>query len=611
MSSAQIKILARDSLPEVLETHRAAGRKVGFTSGAFDLLHAGHVDYLEKAKALVDVLVVGVNSDSSVQGNKGPARPINRDFDRARVVSGLASVDYVFIFDELNNNQNVTVIKPDLYIKASDYDAAGLSSKALVESFGGEVKFVDFMKGRSSSGIISTIETNLISKTGAEVSYDKRPAAFVDRDGTINVAVDYLHNPDQFEFIEGALDGLRKLREAGFRIVVITNQPGIGLGYFTREDLFRVNSRMLKGADSKGVVFDRIYYCPHSKGENCHCRKPGTLLIERAVKDLNIDLQNSVVIGDMTLDVMLAKNLNIPSILVETGRAGDDRTYDINPTWSAKNLCEAADITIREIGSFGKIADKFVGSDSQSDSQHMMELLGKFGGGLGHDFSNVFGAIKGCLDLIRHRLEELSGAENTTLTEIVSLAEKATDKGMGITDRLRAFARPGEIKRSRISLRSCVESVVDLLGKTRSKHEVEVVFAEDFEVEIADFTVNQMLLQLFHNSLDAMNHLKERFIWVVVDKADIRASDGSSLKPGKYAKLSITDHGKGITPEHRSAMFNPFFSTKSRGIGKGMGLSMSMAKAVMHKHGGDLVVGSTPGVGTTIALYFPLSADNA
>ena len=135
------KIFSRAEIIEKLKSERPA--RVGFTSGSFDLIHPGHVDYLSKAKELCDCLIVAVNSDNSIKGYKSELRPIVPADSRAKVVAALEAVDYVFIFDELNNNQNITLLKPDYYIKAADYNKKSLSSAPLVESYGGEVKLID------------------------------------------------------------------------------------------------------------------------------------------------------------------------------------------------------------------------------------------------------------------------------------------------------------------------------------------------------------------------------------------------------------------------------------------------------------------------------------
>ena len=123
---------SREAAVGLAQQYRAAGKRIGYTSGVFDILHAGHVEYLEYARSRVDVLFVGVNSDASVRANKGPQRPINSEQQRAAVLAGLRAVSHLFIFSERNNNVNIELLRPDLYIKAGDYSGV----VALEKSYG-------------------------------------------------------------------------------------------------------------------------------------------------------------------------------------------------------------------------------------------------------------------------------------------------------------------------------------------------------------------------------------------------------------------------------------------------------------------------------------------
>jgi rfaE bifunctional protein nucleotidyltransferase chain/domain len=341
------KIRTRDEVVELCRAYRDAGKRIGFTSGAFDVLHAGHVEYLEHARSLVDVLVVGLNSDASIRGYKSPSRPINGEVERAEVLAGLQAVDHVFVFPEKNNNTNVELLEPHVYIKAGDYKPESLSSKGAVESYGGRVEIVPFKAGFSTTGVVEKIATMLKTEEGEKIDYERRPAVFVDRDGTVNEHVEYLSDPEQFREIPGSFEALKAIGDLGYRIVIVTNQPGIGLGYFSKEDFFAVNRAMMRQASSVGCLIDKIYFCPHSKGDKCRCRKPDPYFIERAVKELNIDLTKSFVIGDMTSDVQLGKNAGCGTILVKTGRGGDDGLHDVTADFVVSDLREACEVIAR------------------------------------------------------------------------------------------------------------------------------------------------------------------------------------------------------------------------------------------------------------------------
>ena len=133
------------------------GKKIVFTNGCFDIIHAGHVDYLEKAKSLGDILVVGLNSDSSISRIKGTKRPIvNQDY-RKRVLEALKSVDLVVVFDEDTPLRLIKEIKPDVLVKGGDWSIENIVGADFVQSYGGEVKTIDFIYDISTSKIIEKI----------------------------------------------------------------------------------------------------------------------------------------------------------------------------------------------------------------------------------------------------------------------------------------------------------------------------------------------------------------------------------------------------------------------------------------------------------------------
>lgn len=148
-----------------IEFARQSGERIVFTNGCFDILHAGHVHYLEQAKALGDRLVVGLNNDESIKRLKGQDRPINPLKERATVVSGLASVDWVIPFGEQNGNQHddtpfdlISLIKPDVLVKGGDYTIEQIVGADVVENNGGEVAIIDFVDGCSTTKIINKIQ---------------------------------------------------------------------------------------------------------------------------------------------------------------------------------------------------------------------------------------------------------------------------------------------------------------------------------------------------------------------------------------------------------------------------------------------------------------------
>ena len=138
---------------------RRGGRQIVFTNGCFDILHAGHVQYLERAKNLGDFLVVGLNSDRSVRKLKGKNRPVNSQNDRALVLAGLSAVDCILIFDEETPLNLIKKVQPHILVKGADWSVNSIAGAKEVKSWGGKVKLIPLLKGRSSSGILKKIKS--------------------------------------------------------------------------------------------------------------------------------------------------------------------------------------------------------------------------------------------------------------------------------------------------------------------------------------------------------------------------------------------------------------------------------------------------------------------
>jgi len=154
-----MKIVERSALDALLQELRRQQKVIVFTNGCFDILHVGHVRYLQAARKLGDVLVLGLNSDTSVQALKGPTRPINCQADRAEVLAGLEAVDYIVIFNEITAERLVAAVKPDIYVKGGDYIVEDLPEAGIVREYGGQVVLLPEVEGRSSSNMIEKIRT--------------------------------------------------------------------------------------------------------------------------------------------------------------------------------------------------------------------------------------------------------------------------------------------------------------------------------------------------------------------------------------------------------------------------------------------------------------------
>ena len=146
----------QDLIPQV-QAWKQAGKRLVFTNGCFDILHLGHVDYLEKARALGDKLVVGLNTDASVSRLKGPSRPLQDEMSRARIMASLLFTDAVVLFEEDTPYELIKSVLPDILVKGDDYAAENIVGYDLVINNGGQVKTIELVKGYSTSNVVAKI----------------------------------------------------------------------------------------------------------------------------------------------------------------------------------------------------------------------------------------------------------------------------------------------------------------------------------------------------------------------------------------------------------------------------------------------------------------------
>jgi D-beta-D-heptose 7-phosphate kinase/D-beta-D-heptose 1-phosphate adenosyltransferase len=155
LATKKIRKLAE--LKRQINSLKAQGKRIVFTNGCFDLIHYGHVRLLQQAKRKGQILVVAINSDSSVRKIKGNGRPVIPQNDRARIVAAFENVDFVTIFSEPTPYRTIKALRPDVLVKGADWQAAKIVGKNFVRSYGGEVLTLPFLKGRSTTGIIEKI----------------------------------------------------------------------------------------------------------------------------------------------------------------------------------------------------------------------------------------------------------------------------------------------------------------------------------------------------------------------------------------------------------------------------------------------------------------------
>lgn len=180
------------------------------------------------------------------------------------------------------------------------------------------------------------------------------PTAFLDRDSIINEEVGFVNHEDRFHLIPGIVEAIRKLKEAGVLCVVVTNQPGVGLGVFPESLVIKIHQRLQENLSESAVTLDGIYYCPHHEQvvppayrRQYPNRKPGTGMIEQAASDPHIDLKCSYMVGNRGVDIEMAGRADLCPILVETGYGKGEwlyrhHTWNAQPTFVAKNLNDAA-----------------------------------------------------------------------------------------------------------------------------------------------------------------------------------------------------------------------------------------------------------------------------
>ncbi len=153
------KIIDRKRLPDFMARLRAKRKKVVFTNGCFDILHLGHIDYLEKARQLGDVLAIGLNTDQSVNKLKGPGRPINNEHARARLLAAMAFVDVVILFDDPTPESLISQVRPDVLVKGDDYNMENIVGAKFVKDIGGKVVTLQLVEGYSTTELIKKIKT--------------------------------------------------------------------------------------------------------------------------------------------------------------------------------------------------------------------------------------------------------------------------------------------------------------------------------------------------------------------------------------------------------------------------------------------------------------------
>lgn len=234
-----------------------------------------------------------------------------------------------------------------------------------------------------------------------------------------------------------------------------------------------------------------------------------------------------------------------------------------------------------------------------------LEALGHFAGKLGHDFNNVLASIQGCMEIMRNKLDA-QYPENNPFERQFKIIESSIRRGTDITTKIRGFLRPGPLQRDRIDAGLLLDALADTITESgATRDDVQVMKHSSAEIEANEFLIIQMLTGLCINSLEAMAGQKDSTLILMLDTEIIGEGCDNELSPGTYVRISIIDHGKGMSEQVRAKLFQPFFSTKGGRVGEGYGLHLPMADGIVRRHGGVLRVKSELGIGTSVQIFLP------
>jgi len=327
------KIKSQEEIVKIVKSLKKKNKKIVTCNGSFDILHFGHIKSLWEAKAQGDFSIVLLNSDKSIKIYKGPQRPINSQRSRAKILAALECVDFITIFNEITPVNLLAKIKPDIYCQGKDWGRSCIE-RQIVEEYGGKIHILKWQKGLSTTKSIKRI---------LKVHQKSSPkAVFLDRDGTINInEPEYTYKIEDFKFTPHAISALQQLSRTDSKIIIITNQSGIGRGYFKEKDVKKLHQWLFKEFKKKRIRIDKIYYCPHRPQDKCSYRKPEIGMLLKAVKDFGISLDGSWLVGDDVKDIIMGKRANLKTIKLGNRMP---KKLKLEPDYYVKNLLEAVKI---------------------------------------------------------------------------------------------------------------------------------------------------------------------------------------------------------------------------------------------------------------------------
>jgi D-glycero-D-manno-heptose 1,7-bisphosphate phosphatase len=329
------KIITIENLCQKLSSIRGQ-KKLVACSGSFDILHVGHISYLMEAKSQGDFLIVFLNSDISIQKYKGKNRPVIPLHQRAAFLAAFEFVDYVVPFDDLNPLSVLEQLKPEVFCNGSDWGENPIE-RDFVESYGGKFKIV------SSQTRDQFSSSDIIRRAHSAHQTNSPRVIFLDRDGVLITDKGYLHKIEDMEILPETISGLVKLRDRGWKFIVITNQSGIGRKMFSEADMNSVHEHISSLLSGYNLTIEKFYFCPHLPEDNCNCRKPRTGLLETAADEFDVALAKSWFIGDKLSDIEAGRRANTKTILMESSDTPSKFTSLTQPDTIVKNLDDAAE----------------------------------------------------------------------------------------------------------------------------------------------------------------------------------------------------------------------------------------------------------------------------
>ena len=274
-------------------------------------------------------------------------------------ITGIDSNRVARDYDYKNNvNAGIFIFSPKVFDFIKEPRKTDLENEVIIPMINSEYKLYNYKSTEYAKDMGTPERYYAVNEDCRNGLVDARNLSnpqkciFLDRDGTINEYVGFLRKKEDLKLIPGVVQAIRTINNSEYLCIVVTNQPVIARGEVTFNELDEIHKHLQTLLGNEGVYVDDIYYCPHHpdkgyEGEvtelkfDCDCRKPKTGMIDKAQKRYNIDLNNSYIIGDSTLDIMLGKNANMQSILVKTGQAGTDYKYNVEPDIVAEDLEEA------------------------------------------------------------------------------------------------------------------------------------------------------------------------------------------------------------------------------------------------------------------------------